>query len=327
MLMFMPIVLNGQTNERVYNVLTVKEDYREPNRIVIIGPEVYPILSVEESDTDTRVNILGSRIESKNYNTDTVTRIYLGNKRLEIIDDYSGDTRIRVVHTKQEKFTGHWGGFSLGFNNFGSNYFTSELPQGYDFLDLYTAKSIEVGFNLLQKNIAITKNIGIVTGLGITLNNFRFNSETMRLGRDKNNRNAIGIDISPRFADKNKLLVQYITVPLLFEFQMPDSKNRMFYINAGVYGSFKFSSHVKIRYGDDASPYKEKFRKDFNINTFKYGTMVRVGYRFINLYATCDMSRLFQKGKGPELYPWSIGIMLVSWGNNPSGIKSCDSNF
>jgi len=294
MMMFFPLILAGQTRERELN-----------------------LVSVEEDNTETRVKVPGATIVVNHFG-DTVTTIYFGNnRRLEFIDNNTGSsskTKLRMVYAAQEKFKGHWGGFSLGYNFFGTSYFTNELSSELQYLNLNMGKSIEVGINLFQKSIGLQRNknnIGLVTGLGLTLNNFRFDSQNILC------RNSItgetGYRVENRLVNKNKLLVQYFTVPLLLEFQIPDGKMNPFYFNAGVYGGFKFSSHVKVKYADNMNPIKEKFRHDLNINTFKYGAMARIGYSWINLYATCDLSSLFQKGKGPEIYPWSIGIMLFSF--------------
>ena len=313
MLMLTPMLVMGQGDDKSRDIVTIKDTPK--SKIILIGPEMFPVLSFEENNAEKRVHILGATIVSDNY-TDTITRFNLGKKKFELIDSNEGSTKIRMVYSPTEKFTGHWRGFSLGLNYFGCNYFTRELPKGYEYLDLIDEKAIEVSFNIFQKNITLSqnnKNIGIVTGLGITLNNYKFSSQE-QLTRDKITGNTTSKEISPRFAEINKLLIQYITAPLLFEYQIPDKNDKYpFYVNAGVYGSFKFSSHVKIKYDDNDKPSKRKFREDLNINPFKYGAMVRVGYRYVNLYATCDMSRLFKKKRGPELYPWSVGIMLLSF--------------
>ena len=295
MLMFVPLLMIGQTRERELNLVTV-----------------------EDENNETRIKVPGATVIVNHFG-DTVTTIYLGNnRRLEIIDSFSGSsnkTKVRMVHATQEKFKGHWGGFSLGYNYFGNSYFTNELSPDLFYLDLNNGKSIEVGLNLFQQSIGLQRNknnIGLVTGLGLTLNNYRFDTQNI-LYKDRET-GITGYRVEDkRIIDKNKLLVRYITVPLLFEFQIPDGEKNPFYINAGVYGGFKLSSHVKVKYADSMSPIKQKYRHDLNINTFKYGATARIGYRWLNLYATCDLSSLFQKGKGPEIYPWSIGIMLVSF--------------
>jgi hypothetical protein len=68
-----------------------------------------------------------------------------------------------------------------------------------------------------------------------------------------------------------------------------------------------------VVYSDNGNREKEKGRDDYNINTFKYGLMTRVGYKWIKLYAKCDFSSMFEAGRGPEIYPWTVGLTLVQF--------------
>ena len=277
----------------------------------------YTIITVEQNPSGvirTETRLCGIVIDTNTFN-DTITRIHFGNKSFEVIDywsDDSGTTRVQVVQNPREKFKGHWGGFGLGYNNFFSAPFNPVLPDDAMFLDLNTNKSVEVAFNLFQHDISLSKNrnnIGLITGLGLTLSNYRFNDLDNRLKRNKETK-MLETEAFTRDAKKNKMLVRTITLPLLFEIQAPDQNRNPFYVNAGIYGGLNFSSHVKVKYTDNA---KQKFHEDFNVNPFKYGAMFRTGYKWINIYATCDLSRLFQKERAPDIYPWSIGIMLVKF--------------
>ena len=49
------------------------------------------------------------------------------------------------------------------------------------------------------------------------------------------------------------------------------------------------------------------------MNTFRYGLTARVGLGFIRFYANYDLVPLFQKDRGPELYPVSVGITILSF--------------
>ncbi len=97
-------------------------------------------------------------------------------------------------------------------------------------------------------------------------------------------------------------------MPLLLEFQIPTNGHRPFYISAGGIGGYRIGSYTKVKYNDSDGPEKEKKNSDFNLNNLRYGVMFRMGYKAINLYGTYYFSTLFEDGKGPELYPISVGI-------------------
>jgi hypothetical protein len=272
------------------------------------------LVKVEETNDRTNVTFPGGSVEVNHFN-DTITRITVGRRKFEILDDSKGSTtKIRMVHEPRKDFKGHWAGVDLGLNNFFSQPFDASLPQDARFMDLNTGKSVVVGLHLFQQSIGLQKNnntVGLVTGLGLTFNNYRLDSEYI-LRRDEDGNTSY--DITDRDVKKNKLTTTFLTVPLLLEAQIPSGKDaKRLFISGGLYTGFKLRSHTKVVYYDDAGKEKEKSRADLNVNSFKYGATVRVGYRFVKLFATCDLSQMFQKDQGPELYPWSVGLTLINF--------------
>lgn len=217
------------------------------------------------------------------------------------------------VHTPEDKFYGHWGGIELGFNNLASSKFGTSLSDDHEYLHLNAQKSVTVGLNLFPCNINLKKrgnNFGLVTGLGLTIHNFRLDSQNI-LMRDENKRTTY--EVTTREVKKNKLTATYLTIPLLLEYQFPASQQKRAYISAGVYGGLKLGSHTKVVYNDHLDNNKVKSRANLNMNTLKYGATLRVGYGMIQLFATADFAPMFQNNYGPEVYPWSVGIALITF--------------
>ena len=98
-----------------------------------------------------------------------------------------------------------------------------------------------------------------------------------------------------------------MTAPLLLEFQIPTGRKRV-YISAGVVGGLKLWSNTKIKYRVSGDKSKEKVRSDFNLNPFRWGATVRVGYSFFGFHATYYVTDLFKNNMGPELNPINAGI-------------------
>jgi hypothetical protein len=46
---------------------------------------------------------------------------------------------------------------------------------------------------------------------------------------------------------------------------------------------------------------------------FRWDAYAGIGWGIINLYATYSLNPLFRENRGPELYPFSVGITLVNW--------------
>ena len=211
----------------------------------------------------------------------------------------------------QDDFSGHWAGIDFGFNSFIKKDYT-----GYqsNFMDNDVFRSNSTYVNIIQQSIGLQHNrntIGLVTGLGIHLQSYRLNQNTtiQRLPNDK---------ITPKTIDskdnqKSKLSVVSLYMPILAEFQVPINhyENR-FYFSGGLYVSYRLDSHTKIKYREEQKE-KLKVPDHFSLHTFKYGLMLRTGYRWINLFVTYEPLPLFKKDFGPELTPFTFGITILQF--------------
>jgi hypothetical protein len=65
-----------------------------------------------------------------------------------------------------------------------------------------------------------------------------------------------------------------------------------------------------VVYEDRGDKNKDKNRSDFFLSPFRYGYTARAGYGFLKIFANYYNTALFEKGKGPQLYPFTIGFML-----------------
>ena len=278
-----------------------------------------------------RVKVGGMEVEVKE-SPDTI-RIRSGN-RVVIVD---GDGNIKYKKCKKYKFNGHWAGFDIGLNGYVNDNYNMNFPKEYEYLDLRMEKSITVGLNFFEQNIRLAKNQkwGMLTGLGLGFNNYRF-LRPARLSMDSSAlQGYLHEGISVR---KSKLTVMYLTLPLLFEYQTnPWCNKTSFHLGLGMIMSTRLTSHTKVYYNEynkeftlkqydpetgqyvdaftDISPNYAKVKNfgDWFLNPFKFDATVRIGWGVINLFATFSVNSLFRDGKGPELYPWSAGISLVSF--------------
>jgi hypothetical protein len=81
----------------------------------------------------------------------------------------------------------------------------------------------------------------------------------------------------------------------------------------GVYGTATVSSWGTTKYQLDGVKYEERRKSDFQINNLRYGLTARLGLKYLRFFANYDLVSLFQKDRGPELYPVSMGITLISF--------------
>ncbi|HOW32224.1 MAG TPA: DUF2807 domain-containing protein, partial [Bacteroidales bacterium] len=240
--------------------------------------------------------------------TDDTVKVKLGNN--EVIVNDEGD--VKVKRDKKNKFNGHWSGLEIGINGYLTPDMDFNYPADYSLLEQNYVKSTNVNLNLFEQNFNLVNNkLGLVTGIGITWNNYRFDATETRLAKGDGVLAvypAQGTDVS---YTKSKLVVNYLTVPLMLEYQTnPRSKSNSFHAGAGVVGGLRIGSHTKYVY-DNGGKQKDKTPGDYYLNPFKVDGIVKIGWGVVNLYGTYSLSTLFRSGKGPELYPFSVGICLT----------------
>ena len=254
--------------------------------------------------TQVKVGNTGG-IEVVTDNWGDTTKIRIGHRTFRVIDDYNG-THINVERDTtwrrwNKHFNAHWAGIEWGINTLLN---TDYSNYGDDnFMDLNYGKSITVNINFAEwafRNRA--NNFAFVTGVGFSFMDFTFDKPlTIRKGYDQ----VYPVMLDPNGLKKSKLTVTYLTVPLMLELKTPLrlNQNRL-YLGGGVIGGLNLGSHTKYKYRAD----KYKDRSNYYINQFTYDLTGRIGLGDFCLFADYSMIPLFEKNKGPEVYPFTVGI-------------------
>ena len=263
------------------------------------------------------------------------TRIRFGNRGITIIEGPDGttidlnrfnkDTDVAVKKDKNQnfgdekpalRFKPNWAGLEWGINNYVNSDFSMNLGSESSFMDLRSSRSWNFNINFLEYGIGLgTDKVGLVTGMGLEFNNYHFTGNNNIAINDEG---VIG-EYLPAFAmdpsmdiRRTKFKTTYLVAPLLLEGQIPTGSGRVF-ISAGLIGGVKIGSKTKMVYEVNGTKQKENNRHDFNLSLFRYGFTARVGYKALKMFGTYYPSSLFIKDKGPELYPFSVGLTLVSF--------------
>lgn len=293
--------------------------------------EVRDIVSGVNEDT---INVrLTKKLGVKVNENNGVTEVQVGRHRLVVDED--GNVKLKRNY-RSNQFDGHWGGFDLSVNGYLNSDMNSNFDNATNFMDYNMTKSVGVHLNLYEQNIQLSSsgNFGLITGLGIEWTNFRFRNNVTII----DSANGIhgyynkGVDM-----EKSKLTISYLTLPILFEYQNhPSRKIEKFHFTAGVLLGLRLGSHTKRVFSQKNMPFElydgenfgtanligtsttsddgvMKTHDDFHITPLKAEAMVRIGWGYINLFGKYSLTTLFRDGKGPELYPYSIGITLISW--------------
>lgn len=215
---------------------------------------------------------------------------------------------VKIVEPKEHRFHGHWSGVEFGLNTLLSSSGSMSLPTEAKLMELNTSRSWAFHWNIFKISAPIYKNnIGLVTGLGTDFNNYNFKGHFAFNTADDTL--SFNQDLIHSF-EKNKLFIWYLTVPLLLEFQVHkgESNHTSFFFSCGAIGSLKLLSRQKHVYTNDQTYINSG---DFYINPLKLDLTARVGNSWFELFGNYSVISLFQKGKGPEVMPLTVGLGLL----------------
>jgi hypothetical protein len=317
--------LSGAGNITYFDKDALKKiSHQGEYQITFDGMENVKSVIIEENDEDSddQVSVdINDGSWNVTENDDSVT-VILNDKRIVVVTDDSvrvniGQRDIVIdddgvkfeKHAKKPKFNGHWAGFGLSVNGLLNQDQMIDYPAGAPYLDINYNKSTGVSINFFEQNVNLyNQNLGLVTGLGVTWNNYRF-AKNVILTDDGKLDGYFGETEGYNY-QKSKLMVASLRIPLMLEYQTNGKmKANSFHIGAGAQGSVRMWSHTKNEINDS----KTKNKGDFYINPFQVQGIATIGWGVINLYGTYSFTEMFRNNKGPEAYPFEVGITLVGF--------------
>ena len=180
-----------------------------------------------------------------------------------------------------------------------------------------TTGTYSVGVNAYwYKDIPLdsASKVAIAFGLGIGSHNVHHNGQILTSDSAGTSFTGLYPLAQGTTWKKNKFTANYLDIP--FELRL-----RNMYINPKNpekdFKSFRFYPGFKVgvlvndhsKWRDDDLKYKVYDFK--NMNLFRYGATLRIAFNKFAISGFYSLSPLFQKGKGTELYPISVGISWI----------------
>jgi hypothetical protein len=108
---------------------------------------------------------------------------------------------------------------------------------------------------------------------------------------------------------KSKLSITYVDIPFGFQYK---SSNKV-HGTLGFKVGWSLDAHTKYKGSDlNGSGYdvKEKSLKLRNIENFHYGPYAVIGYKWFGASVFYQLSSVFEKDLGPQIYPISVGLVF-----------------
>lgn len=233
-------------------------------------------------------------------------------------DDNRKDKKIIFSNRKRSKpsnISTNWFIFDLGFANYNdkSNYATVvssgfiESGMNKDNFKLRTGKSVNVNIWIFMQRMNMIKHVvNLKYGLGMELNNYRYDNEDIRF-----HKNPTYIETDPALAGinikKNKLAADYITVPLMLDFNFTPGRGRGFGISAGISAGYLYSARQKTKIDGKV----DKLKDDFDLERWKLSYIGELSLGIVKLYGSYAMNSMWSKGL--DQTPYNVGLRFSNW--------------
>ncbi|MDP4263469.1 MAG: outer membrane beta-barrel protein [Bacteroidota bacterium] len=214
---------------------------------------------------------------------------------------------------KRSNLSTNWWILDLGFSNFTDNTnYAGAAAQAFapgsnkDWFKPRTGKSRNVNLWFFMQRLNLIQHaVNLKYGLGLELNNYHFDDEKIRFAK---NPTLITEDPNLAGAKKNKLAADYLTVPMMLNFNFtPDRRRRAFGFSAGISAGLLYSSRQKTKVGGDVN----KTKDDFDLKTWKLSYVGELLLGPVKLYGSYAFKNMWDKGL--DQTPYTVGFRISSW--------------
>lgn len=206
----------------------------------------------------------------------------------------------------------NWWIVDLGFSNYndqtqyGSPAANAIAPGSTeDWFKLRAGKSRSVNIWVFMQRINMIKHVvNLKYGLGLELNNYHFDNKTVRFSKSPT---QISLDPTLAGVRKNKLAADYLTIPVMLNFNFTPEKRRNYGISAGISAGYLYSARQKTKEGSNV----DKTKSDFDLRKWKMSYVGEISLGVIKLYGSYAFKSMFDKGL--DLTPYNVGLRFSNW--------------
>jgi len=171
--------------------------------------------------------------------------------------------------------------------------------------EISNIRSRSIGIHYLYPIALGDSKFSFHPGLGFSFHNYTFENEVTLSMSDSTEIVPLDEEVYPDVG-KSKFSVHYFNIPAEFRFFADDDYRGFSAALGGLIGR-RIISYSKIKFSDDEF---DKFRREFNLNPWRYGAYARVGFRGIMLTGQYMFSEIFQEDEGPQSNTLIVGITV-----------------
>jgi len=142
-------------------------------------------------------------------------------------------------------------------------------------------------------------------GIGSEMYNYRYDS---RISYRKDPQPFVYND-SVSFS-KNKLFLNYITVPLMLNINTNPNNHRSLNVSVGLSAGYLLQSRNKQI---SAERGKQKIKGDFNFEPWRIASIAEIGLGPIKFYGSYSLNKLQKDITRIDQTPYTVGIRFSNW--------------
>jgi hypothetical protein len=241
-----------------------------------------------------------------------------GSKEREIVHDREYKMRNRRAE-KPANISTNWWIFDIGFSSYtDKTVYSSAAAQAYapgsnsTWFDLKDGKSRNVNVWFFMQKLNVAKHVmNLKYGLGLELNNYRYKQHI------RYNANPAAVVNPPRVIldatanrsyDKDKLAADYLTVPMMLNFNFTPHRKKGFGFSAGISAGYLYSARNKTITSDEG---KKKAKDDFELEKWKLSYVAELSLGPVRFYGSYAFKNMYERGL--DMKPYNFGFRFSNW--------------
>ena len=232
------------------------------------------------------------------------------------------DSLPRIRNRKTDKpsnISTNWWIIDLGFSNYTDNTdYGSAAAQAYapgsnkTWFDLKDGKSRNVNIWVFMQRINMVKHVvNFKYGLGLELNNYHYKQNIRYVEKPQPvvDPAIVYLDNTvDRDYRKNKLAADYLTVPVMLNFNFTPGRKKGFGRSAGISAGYLYSARNKTKTSDEG---KEKAKDDFELDRWKLSYVAELSLGPVRFYGSYALKNMYERGL--DIKPYNFGFRFSNW--------------
>lgn len=223
---------------------------------------------------------------------------------------------------KQSNVSTNWWILDLGFSNYVDNtvYGASTTANLYapgsnsSWFDLKDGKSRNVNVWFFMQKLNMAKHVlNLKYGLGLELNNYHYKQPIRYQPNPPATINPPRVLLdnplpAGRTYKKDKLAADYLTVPVMLNFNFTPHKKNGFGFSAGVSAGYLYSARNKTVTSDEG---KKKAKDDFELEKWKLSYVAELSLGPVRFYGSYAFKNMYERGL--DMKPYNFGFRFSNW--------------